>query len=366
MVPLAVNTLEADESTASLALFVLYADGSMDVVRSPFAVGTNGRWRRASCSITAEKVIASIDFAVSIWNDSGLPIRVYLSGAQLETMTNPTPWEDPIVLQVPYVRENQIPEPVFDAYADYGAEETTEELITGVPIIYDAVSRRKLIYLQSFDELWNGLAPSRATVEQVVGVPPATQRTTLGWLTTPDGNPPFTTAWRIANNKVEQYNQAISHEIFGSFDIAEYWLDDWYNELVGVMSEDEDSSFSRTLEALCIHQNLIWIVCKETVGLNTVRVLKVLNPKNLSVNPNAYDTGATPMYLECMGDVNLGITSGTVDYLGIIDSDSQKMLMRIGATYYQISFEWDYYVYEDFRGQVILRTPLTGGTLVTT
>jgi hypothetical protein len=346
--PLDRNVIEADENVAGLHMYVLYADGTMDVVKTPLLLGTDDQWRRASCTITLAKTVASIDFSVVVWNEEETEIQLYLSGAQLEVGPKTTPWTDPLINRVPYLREVSISEPLFDVYADYGED-----------------GRRKLTYLPSFEDMWYGKVPSKVTLTVVTDIPVATQRTNLGWLTTPEGDPPSTTAWRVANNKLEQYNQRITHEVFGSFDIAEFWLDDWYNDMVGVMTEDEDETFSRTIETLCVHQNLLWVVCKESLNGTDYRVLKVLNPRNLCVNPNAYNGGATPMYLECLGDVALSVTSGTADYLGVIDSDSQKMLLRISGTYYEVSFQYDYYTYDDFRGQVIVRTPLVDATLVT-
>jgi hypothetical protein len=71
------------------------------------------------------------------------------------------------------------------------------------------------------------------------------------------------------------------------------------------------------------------------------------------------------MRLECVGDVDLGISAGSADYLGTIDSDPATLLIRIDDTYYTISFEFDYYTYQERRGQVILRTNFGEAKLVT-
>ncbi len=365
MVPMAKDAVETDEQVASLAMFVLYADGTMESVRAGLLLGTDGQWRRGSCSLTAAKTIVSVDFAVTVWNTTGYTLKVYLSGAQLELNTGTTEWEDPSLSDYPYLRAAAIPEPIFDVYLDYGGETDEEELVAGTTIEYVNNTRRKLVYVPSFEELWYTVVPSRATLTEEDSPPAASQRATLGWITTPEADPPITTDWRIESNQLQQFNRSITHEVFGAFDIGEFWLDDWSNDLVGILDDTEDSTFSRTLEALCIYQNRILLVCKETLGGETFRVLKVINPHSMAVNPRAYTGGATPMYLECMGDVDLGVSSGTADFLGTVDSDPNQLLIRISDTYYTVDLEWDYYTYDELRGYAILRTPPGEGEVVT-
>jgi hypothetical protein len=71
------------------------------------------------------------------------------------------------------------------------------------------------------------------------------------------------------------------------------------------------------------------------------------------------------MYLESMGDVDLGLSSGSADYIGVVDSDPNQLLIRISGTYYTVDLEWDYYTFDDLRGYAILRTPPGEGEVVT-
>jgi hypothetical protein len=365
MVPMAKDAVETDPQVASLAMFVLYADGTMESSRTGLRLGTDGLWRRASTSLTPTKTVVSIDFAVTVWNETGYTLKIYLGGPQLELNSGTSEWEDRAIEKFPYLRDEVISEPVFDVYLDYGGEEETEELVAGTTISYISNTRRKLIYVRDFDTLWYGVLPSRATLTSVTTVPSATQRTTLGWIATPENDPTMSTDWRIASNRLEQFNRNVSHEVFGSFAIAEFWLDDWYNDLVGLLDSTEDSTFSRTLETLCVYQNRILLVCLETLNGETFRVLKFINPHSMAVNPNAHMGGATPMYLESMGDVDLGLSSGSADYIGVVDSDPNQLLIRISGTYYTVDLEWDYYTFDDLRGYAILRTPPGEGEVVT-
>ncbi len=357
MVPMDFETLESDENTAAITLSIVYADGSMEVSRSPLRLGTNGIFSRASVTVQANKTVSSIQYSINVWNESGQTITVYLGAAQLSLTDHPTPWIESQLTKIPYLRDNVIPEPGFDVFLDLGTEEVTEG------VTYNAWSARRMTYVPSFHDLWYGVTPSRAAATEVEVVPAATNRNLLGWLALTNGDR-IVTSWRIADNKIEVYNRSITHEIFGAFDIAEFWLDERDTDLAGVISEDEDPTFARTLETLCVVNDLLYVICLEQYQGTTRRVLKVVNPRSLTVNPNAYSANLD-MHLECIGDVDLGINTGTADYLGTIDSDPSALLLRISSTYYRLDFEHDYYTYDERRGQVILRNLPTGATVIT-
>jgi hypothetical protein len=344
--PLDVDTISPDIGVSRIGLAILYADGSMEIADAPLLLGTGGRYVRASCTLSAQKTVFSMTLFVHIANTTGQTLTTQLGAAQVELSDTPSRFEYSQTARIPYVRDSEIPEPPFDVYV-----ETSE------------VSRRYMTYMPTFEDLWTEAIPSRAELTETDDIPTATQRTSLGWLSLTNTED-ISTSWRVANNKIEVYNSAISHEIFGAFDIAEFWLDDWYNDLVGVMSSEEDPDFQREIETLCVFNNMLYVVCRETTASGTIRTLKIVNPRSLTVNPNAYEDDME-MRLECVGDVDLGISAGSADYLGTIDSDPATLLIRIDDTYYTISFEFDYYTYQERRGQVILRTNFGEAKLVT-
>lgn len=341
-------TVAASATIAGIAMHIMYTDGRMETFREPLSIGPDNEWRRAEVTATLTKEMFSVTFSVYLDNTTDDAITLYAGAAQLEVASQASPWQEPISTPIPYIRDRVGYDSPVDAY-----------------IIKTDGSRRKLVYVDNEDTFWNGLVPTRAELESVVVVPPATNRTRLGWFTTPSDAPDtFTTSWRINGDKIEQYNYTASSEVIGSFDIGEFHLDGAENGMVGVLNDTEDPNFSRTLEALCVYKDRLWVLCKEVSSKGTFRVIKVLNPHSQWVLPIAYDQGLS-MYLECVGDFSLSVTSGTADYIGYVEQEPDKLLVKIDDTYYTVTLEYDYFMYDPDRRQVILRQDYTDGQLAT-
>ncbi len=363
MVPLANDALESDTAKAALCLYVQYVDGMMDVVRVPLDLGTNGEWRRKSVTIELEKELFHFNYMVDINNSEATPIRVYCGAAQAELGTHASTWEEPGRTIFPYINDVGGYDSPVDAYIDLGVEETTEELVEGEPVTYDARTLRKLTYVPRDDTFWYGLHPTRVNTSLLTTVPSAVQNTTLGWFSSPDGDR-FPTNWRVEDNYIEQYNQRITHEVVGKFSLAETNLDERVDSLVGVMSDTEDPGFTRTIETLCVHRGYLWVVCKEVEDGVTTRSLKKVNPHSHWPVPEGY-TQDLEMFLEVMGDVDLELNTGTADYIGVIEEGSDKLLLRVSDSYYVVTLEYDYFTFDADRRQVILRTEYPDGELIT-
>lgn len=356
MSPIDDNTESNRSETSGLFLSVVYADGSAELTSVALDHGTGGEWRRASCTLDLAKELFALHFYVRLNNTGTESIKYYVAAAQLERSPTATPYEDPIATVIPYIRD-QVPlyDGPIDVYVDYGTEEATEEIITGAPVTYDSRSGRRLTYIPDEGIFWDRLPPSRCTATLLtVPAPGATQRTTLGWFNSPEDEY-FTTSWRVAGNKLEQYNQRIPSEIVAQFDLAEFNLDEEANGQIAVLTDTEKPGFSRTLETLCIHKNLIYLVCKETDDGVTARYLKLINPHSRWPLPLAQEQEIS-MWLEVLGDVEIPVSSGTCDYVGPIDASPERFLIRIGAEYYTLDFEYDFFMFVPQRRQVVLRT----------
>ena len=364
MVPITRDAVEPS-SVAGLAMHLVYADGTMETVRVSLALGTGGEWSRAAVTTTLTKELFGLTFSVYIDNNTGDDLVVYAGAAQLELSKKATVWEEGVFTLIPYIKPDAGYDGPIDAYVVLPETTSAETVGAYDEVEYTSAPRRKLTYLADAEIFWEGLCPSRATMTVVTDVPSATSRAKLGWYTTPHDAPDvYTTSWRIADDKIEQFNTLAPTEVIGSFDLAEFHLDGANNGMVGILTDSEEPDFVRTLEALIVHQNLLYIVCKEVYRGTTTRVLKIVNPHSQWTNPIAYDQGLS-MYLEVIGDVDLGLSSGTLDYLGVQDENPDKLLARINDVYYDVEFEYDYFLFDADMRQVILRQPYDNGTLVT-
>jgi len=363
MVPLPEDTLVAEEHYAGLCLTVVYANGTADIKRVAFDLGTGGMWRRASVTIELEHELYAATFGVQVENDTDHAFRVYLGAAQLESSPDPTPWSEHDLTFVPYQTEDIRTGPPCDVYIDFGTEEVTEEIIDGYPVTYDARSGRTLLYMRNHEALWTQALPMRATTTALSELPDCSTFDMFGWYANPERER-FNTRWRIANNLIEQYNADIPAETICVWDIGELHLDEDLRPWVGIAGADEFPTFSRTLEALCVHKGMLWVLCKETEDGSTHRVLKVIDPWSRWPIPLAYDQGLDSLHLECKGDVDIGLSTGTADYLGVLEEDPETFVMRIGSTYYKIELEYDHYAFDYTRAQVIMRNAFAGGELI--
>lgn len=363
MVPIPEDVLESEEHRAGICLTVVYANGQADIVRAALDLGTGGRWRRASVTLELTHELFACTFGIQIENDLDDPIRVYAGAAQLEVNPEVTPWSESEFTFLPYQTEDVIVGAPCDVYIDYGTQEVTEEIVEDEPVTYDARSGRTLTYVTSQNVLWEDLVPTKVTATLLDESPDAETFDNFGWYANPERER-FNTRWRITDNKVEQFNADIPAETICMWDIGELHLDEDFRLWLGIAADEEFPSFTRTLEALCVFKNKIWVLCKETEDGVTKRVLKVLDPWSRWAIPLAYDQQLTSLHLECIGDVDVGMSSGTADFLGVLTADPDVMIMRVDDSYYELDLEFAHYAFDHFRGQVITRHAFAGGELV--
>lgn len=364
LVPIPEGVVEKDEHRAGIYMMVMYTNGSADIVRKALDLGTDGKWRRAAVTLDLTKEVFSITVAIQIENDTANPIRIYAGAAQLERSKVPTPWSESFRTIVPYQNEDSIVGAPVDVYVDYGTTEKTETIVPGHPVTYDARSGRTLLQVKDTFALWYDAIPTKATPTLVTDVPDAKTYDQFGWYSNPERER-FNTRWRVTDNKIEQYNASIPAETICLWDIGELYLDEDFRVTVGIYSSDEDSSFSRTIEAVMVFKELLWVLCKEVEDGVTTRVLKIVDPWSRWPVPLAYDQELPCLHLECLGDVDVGISTGSADYIGVLTEDPDKLLIRVSDVYYTVALEFDRYVFDYQRARIITRSAFTGGELVT-
>jgi hypothetical protein len=363
LVPIPEDVLEADELRAGIYLTVMYRDGSMDIARAALDLGTDGQWRRASATIalTEECVFATI--GIQIENDGDDDVRVYAGAAQLEVSPIVTPWTESGRTYDQLTENVPIESPV-DAYVDMGTQEMEETIVAGEPVSYVGRMGRTMFFTSVGVDMWADAVPHRATTSLEEDPPSAVQRDTLGWYANPEDER-YTTRWRIVDNRLEQYNNEIEGEVIGRFDIAEMHLEEDGTPNMGVFSSDDDPDFTRVLESLCVFKDRLWVVCKETEGGVTKRVVKVLNPRSRWPVPltQAQEAQNIQMHLECIGDFEISVTTGSVTYVGVVEEDPDKLLIQIGEDFYVVEMEFPYYQFDFDRNQAVLRTVYAGDLL---
>lgn len=364
LVPATSGLIESKVSRAHIYVSIIYTNGTMDIKKTPLELGTDGNWRRAIVTIKLARELYSATFGIVVENDLGHSLIVYAGAAQLEVGQVPSKWGESNRTRIPYQTEDIIVGSPVDAYVDFGTQPRTEEIAPGHPITYMARRGRSLTYFANTDEVWQQALPTKATTTALAEIVPSTKLDKWGWFGNPEQER-FETRWRITNNKLEQYNARIPTETVCMWDIGELYLNEDFRLDVGIYSSGENASFSRTIEALTFIDNRLWVLCKETENGVTTRVVKILNPSSRWPVPLAYEQGLPSLHLECLADIDVGLSTGTADYIGVIDTDPDRLLIRVNGNYYSVNLEYTAYTYLLNRAQLILRSPFGTGKLVT-
>jgi len=363
MSPMPADTISSDADVYGVYLRVMYADATAEMFKASFEIGTDGQWKRLVLTFTATKEIFSIKPCMYLRNADAQTTVLYIGGAQFEVGETATSFSDGAA-GIPYVPNVTAASYPVDAYISNGTSTVTEEVVSGSPVSFTAKDLRHLFYVREFHTFWDDAIPHRATTTATSAPPTATQLLNFGWYALGEEARSWSTGWRIVNNKLQQYNLDIPTETVGEFDISEVWLDEDGTTAIGIYDSTQDPGFSRTLETFTFFKNRLWLVCKETEDGVTKRVLKVLYPWSQSPLPIAYDQGVACVHLESRGDVDLGMTTGTADFLASVDGNPDQFLMRVDSSYYLIDLEYDYFTLANRERRAIVRYGYTG-TLVT-
>ena len=355
MVPISAGTI--DGVVAELQIWVVYADGTPGYASVPLEHGTDGEWVRAYISLALEKVVWTLTCRIRITNESSDSFCLYAGAAQMEASVYPSRWSLASINPIAGLVEVPISIPV-DAYVDLGTESATETIVAGDPISYTSRIQRTLIPLMNYNDVWLTTWPTRATSLLTSTPPVAYSQTNFGWYALPERER-FTTGWRIAGNMIQQYNAEIPKDVICNFDIGEMHLDEDQTTRIGI-----DREITRTLETLSIVDRQIWVLCTETLGGETHRVIKFLKPRSRWPIPLASQQGLSDLHLECVGDVDIGVSTGTADFMGVSEENPDELVVRIDDAYYVVSLEYDHYYIDGQTNQVVMRS-IFDGELVT-
>lgn len=339
-----------DERDCAVVFTIFYSDGTAEMHRKAVPVGTAGKWRRVHLTVTTAKSVFTIRVGAALENDSGKTIRLYVSSPQLELGSTAHAWANNPAYVQPWIPTSVGGSPV-DASLQSGAT-TTSETINGETISYGRRSTTCLFHLADEDFFWELLWPTRVSAVATTDVS-STNYNVSGAFHSPEGES-FVTAWKISGTKIVQYNAEIPAEIVGEFDLAEMYMDEYVDDLVGIATDGEDPGFSRTLEQLCIHRGFLYVLCKETLNSVTRRVLKIVQHRSRWPLPHANQVQGNQLYLDVIADVEVPLSTGSATFLGVDDSRANVLQMTVGGTVYDLFLKYDFYLFDFERRQVVM------------
>lgn len=364
MSPMPEDTISTDASLYGLFLRVVYADGTSEMFTDGLLIGTDGDWVRATTTATLAKEVYSVKAGIYLKNPDAQTVVVYIGGMQLEEGEAATSWSSSPLSRRPFVEEYLPFTHPIDAYIDEGSETESEEVVTGSAVSFTTKRIRELYLTQRHETFWEDVVPDSIEISASTGTPMVSQQLQFGWYATPEEYRTWNTSWRIVSNTLQQYNSDISNETIGEFKIGEFWLDEDGTTNVGVLDSSEDPGFSRTLETFTFIRQRLWLVCKETEGGVTKRILKILDPWSRWPLPIAYDQALACVHLETIGDVEIPNSSGTASFLGALESDPDKLMITIDGSDYILDLKYDYFMLATNERRAIVRSSHEG-TLLT-
>lgn len=309
---------------------VTYSDGTVETFRKRLDSLGDGEWKVIRIPVTLAREAYRFKVGIVADNRFGTEdLALVVSAFQLEPGTSGSSWcpapSDPASLQV-----------VDD-------KTTAEE--EGVTL--SVYPKEKLFRIEGQAELAENALPlsmevSAATDESAVS------KNRLGVSIDKDGSR-FSIGWRIEAGQVRAYNADLGlTENFGIYSVADvhypFKIDEpWYYSI-------EDLGVTQVCEALTVFNDLIWIVALETYRGQTYRVLKICSPGTRWDDTN---------HLECLREINVGISTGDCTFVGQIDGRSDQLLLTIDDEDYVADL-----LFNDFfttaEGVVITRTKHPG------
>lgn len=160
------------------------------------------------------------------------------------------------------------------------------------------------------------------------------------------------TEFRISGDVIQQYAARLPSEVWYSYSILDRYMDNEVNTGEYGYLTGEYDGFTRTLEALCVWRRRIYLVCKESYGGNTYRILKILRWQGIDER------------LETIRDLRVGVDTGSISSIGFVEGRMDQLAITLDDdTQWTLQLYFDYFLYDSSRRQVILRHPYTGYTL---
>jgi hypothetical protein len=344
-----------EDATGELVLSILYENGTGTVEKTTLPTNTVGAWKRVTVTKQATARIVSVDLMVHVQNDASGTLEVFVDAMQVETGERARPWM-PNPASMPWWWDVLPLPPIYLHAIDAG----TERSINGVT--YTEYPHTRVWVTTAQEDWWDSALPTRVgdLVASVAGYN-YTTRNVWGFVAEPDARLRFTTKFVVNSNKVNLVQKLTPADVMYEFQLAEQFLDNDLRTRYAVW-EEEDASFSRTIEALTIHRDRLWLVALETYQDTTRRVLKVCRPHSNSYVLADVDL---PNYLEVIQDFSLSTASGSCTDMAFVDGQDNLMMLVIDATEYELPLYYDYAYFSGSRiNELLLRHEYSGDSLV--
>lgn len=157
--------------------------------------------------------------------------------------------------------------------------------------------------------------------------------------------------FRISGDGIEHYSVRIPADVWHDYSILDRYMDNEVNTGEYGYSTGE-FGLTRSLEALCVWRHRIYLICKDTIGGNTYRVLKILRWQGVDDN------------LETIHELRVGMDTGDVSSIGFIDGRIDQLAITMDDdSEWTMQLYFDIFLYDPGHRQVIIRHPYTGYTM---
>lgn len=161
--------------------------------------------------------------------------------------------------------------------------------------------------------------------------------------------------FRVSGDYIERYSARVPRDVWNQYSVLDRYMDNEVNTGEYGYLTGEYDGFTRTMEALCVWRRRIYLICKESYGGNTYRVLKVLRWQGVDDR------------LETIHDLRIGMDTGEVSSIGFVDGRMDQMAITMSDdSEWTIQLYYDYFLYDGDRKQVLTRHPYSGYTLTFT
>ena len=317
------NQLTPTTNTGSylIKLSVRTIDNAWEETTAQLPYGTAGEWVRASVAHTPTDDVNKLKLTVEL---GGAVSAMKVANPQVEVGVA-TSWQ-PNLLDI-----DKAPFRIRMAGP-------TGEVQTGL----------ELRYTNNLYEFFEDALPTRATL--AAGNAGTTISTVYGPPKEEFDGSLWYSYFRVSGEYIERYNAEpdLVTEVFNTYSIRDRYPDNVASTGEYGVIPDEEADFSRTLEALTAFRKKIYLMCLETKGAVTQRILKILEW-----------TGGDD-YLETIADLRVGLDTGEVTSIGFIDGDFTKMAIDLSGSDYTLNLYYDYYNYDPIRREVDVRHSYTG------
>jgi len=306
----------------------------------------------------ASKRVTNADFQIRVENSSGSSLEVFADAAQLELGTKARPWS-PNVDDSPTWWSSFSQAPIYLHAIGAGSSRSAGGFD------YTEYEHIRVWVTSSEDDWWERALPSRLGVLGTDSSSSVGQIKNLwGFHAESEGRDRRTTKLQVnATTDTVDLLDNRTNDLYESYDLADLNVDQ-DEVLKFTVWGDEDTGFTRDLEALTIHRDLAWVVGKETYQGTTTRVLKVCRP-----HTNGYVLADDDLsnYLEVIQDYDMGDTTGTCTAIGFPEGDEEKLMLTIDGTSHSVGLHYDYaYWAASHEVELISRHEYTGYDLVIT